>query len=577
MVWNLLNNQQKYIAMKKSYLSLSIISVMIFIFSACYDDIGNYDYKEINELSVQGIENSYERDVDDSLNIIPILTGTQYSDTSLYTYKWEINSSILAESQELHLKINLTTGEKKCRYIVTDKKTGIQYYTPFQLSVKSSTAADLIVVLSKYQGRAELSYLRLDKPSVWAVNYYFERFGKELGFHPQQLHLCYVETKQGSPVTCPLGRLMVLCDDRIALFDKSTMAQDSLTPYLTGEAYEGIAVWPPKDEEETSSYKSQFVASTVTMWRTNPYGSGFQQGEEFYEISGGRLYTVSTMTNSSSRSTFKSGIKSHYDKGYLCPFGFWDNQEDKPLGNLGEMGRQPGDFIMFDKVNGRFTFYDGGWMRSVNAGMPTYSGYELIWGNATNLTPNNRCLAILSDGSQTRLAMLETGQDPESIGGRVRTKFLVKEISGGIISPSSKFYIPHYVDHLYFTVGNTFYCYTISDMLGGVIPDNNCRIFDLTQYGYDANAIITDICVSRSEKTLLVGVSRYGTDTEAMTEAPMGDILYFDLDVSNKQFKYNAAKSARGIAGIPIDIEIKYQTYWRNGCEQDGITLKDNI
>lgn len=31
------------------------------------------------------------------------------------------------------------------------------------------------------------------------------------------------------------------------------------------------------------------------------------------------------------------------------------------------------------------------------------------------------------------------------------------------------------------------------------------------------------------------------------------------------------------IAGIPVDVEIKYQTYWRNGCLQDGVTLKDNI
>ena len=172
--------------------------------------------------------------------------------------------------------------------------------------------------------------------------------------------------------------------------------------------------------------------------------------------------------------------------------------------------------------------------------------------------------------------MLENGPGI-GIGGKVRTKALVKEVSGGVITSSSKFYVPNYVDHLYFTVGNAMYCYTISDMLGNVVPGNSHKLFDLTQYGYDANAVITDVCVSRSEKTLLLGVSRYGTDAEAMTDELMGDILYFDLDVSNKQIKYNEAKSARGIAGIPVDVEIKYQTYWRNGCLQDGVTLKDNI
>lgn len=88
---------------------------------------------------------------------------------------------------------------------MTDKETGIQYYTPFNLSVRSSTAADLIVVLSKYKGRAELSYLRLDKPSNWAVNYYADRYGENLGTNPQQLHLTYMESDQGYSGDLPAG------------------------------------------------------------------------------------------------------------------------------------------------------------------------------------------------------------------------------------------------------------------------------------------------------------------------------------------------------------------------------------
>lgn len=544
--------------------------------TACYDDLGNYDYRDINEIEVEGIESMYARDVDDSLHITPQLQGTQYSDTSRFSYQWEIASSILAETHDLHLLINMTTGEKKCRYIITDKETGIQHYTSFRLNVSSSTAGDLILVLSKYQGRAEMSYLRLDKPAHWAVNYFMDRFDRPLGYNPQQLLPCYVETNQTSPVTCRAGRLMVLCDDWISLLDKSTMMQDTVAPYLTGDEYLGIATYPPKDED-ISNYKSQFMTAGIAFWRSNPYGSGFQQSERFFEISGGCLYTVSTATNSSARGTFTPNLKSYYDKGYLCPFGFWDDMADNEPGNLGDMGRSLGDFIMFDRVNGKFTFYDGGHMRPVADDIPVYSGYELLWGSATNLSPNNRCVAILNKGDETRMLMLETGQDPGSIGGKVRTKHLVKEVNGGIINASSKFYVTTYVDHLYFTVGNAFYCYTLGDMFSGVVPGRAHKQFDLTEYGYSADAMITDICVSRSEKTLLVGVSRYGTDTEAAGEEAKGDILYFDLNVSGRQFKYNEEKSAKGVAGIPVDVEIKYQTYWRNGVEQDGVTMRDNI
>lgn len=559
--------------MKRVYLFCLLAAVCL---SACYEDLGNYDYHEVNELEVEGIESMYARDVDDSLHITPVLTGTQYSDTTRFTYQWEIAGRIVAEMHDLHLLINLTTGEKKCRFIITDKVTGIKTYSSFRLNVSSSTAGDLIMVLSRYQGRAELSYLRLDKPANWAVNYFQDRFGRPLGYEPQQLLPCYAETEKSSPVTSRLGRLMILCNNAAALFDKSTLMQDTITPYLDASAYTGISTWPPQDED-ISDYKTQFMRTGVNMWRSNPYGSGFQQGELFYEISGGKLYTVSTATNFSGSGTFKAGVKSYYDKGYLCPFGYWDDMSDNEPGNLGDMGRKLGDFIMFDKANGKFTFYDDGHMRPVAKDVPVYEGYELLWGSATNLTPNNRSIAILYKGEQTQLVMLETGQDPESIGGKVRTKHLVAQVSGGLIMPTSKCYATTYVDHLYFTVGNAFYCYTIGDMYNGVVPSRAHKQFDLTQYGYDANAVITDICVSRSERTLLVGVSRYGDDAEAMGEESRGDVLYFDLDVSGKSFKYNEEKSARSVAGIPIDIEIKYQSFWRSGMEQDGVTLRDNI
>lgn len=101
-------------------------------------------------------------------------------------------------------------------------------------------------------------------------------------------------------------------------------------------------------------------------------------------------------------------------------------------------------------------------------------------------------------------------------------------------------------------------------MLGNVVPGNSHKLFDLTQYGYDANAVITDVCVSRSEKTLLLGVSRYGTDAEAMTDELMGDILYFDLDVSNKQIKYNEAKSAV--------VSLEFPWMWRLNTRRIGVT-----
>ena len=135
------------------FLYIMIIGMLV---ASCYKDLGNYDYREINELEVDSILSQYARDVDDSLVIRPVLKGSLYSDTSRFSYAWEIDGTTVAESHDLQIVINMRPGMKYSRYIVTDKETGVKKYHEFQLNVSSSTAGDLIMVLSKYQGRSEL-------------------------------------------------------------------------------------------------------------------------------------------------------------------------------------------------------------------------------------------------------------------------------------------------------------------------------------------------------------------------------------------------------------------------------------
>lgn len=551
---------------KKEFIYLLFITLL----SACYDDLGNYDYQDINTLEVKGIENLYSCDVDDSLHIVPILQGTMYSDTNRFTYEWEVNRSVIAETQELHIIINMTPGEKFCRYIVTDKETNIKSYFAFRLNVSSSTASDLIVVLSKYQGHAELSYLRLDKEANWAVNYYEDRFGEILGNEPQQIKTCYMESSIAYPITYTQGRFMVLCDNLIMPFDKSTMQRDTIYPYLMGENYTNLQVYPEPDIE---GYQSEFMTEGVSMWRTNPYGSGYQKGTYFVEISGGAVYWAYVGTNSGTP-TYRYNIDSPYEDGYLSSYAFWDDMSETPNDHLTQMGYSLGDLIVFDRVYGRFAYLEQNYtMRSIEeSSCPAFVGYDLLWGSATNRA-NNTFIAVLANGNTCRLVMLQAGTDSEGNA----TKELVANISGGIITSSSKLYMANKTDNLFFAEGNALYRYNILNIEGGIVPSTRDKLIDLTSLGYDSDATITDICASRSERTLLVSVSRYGSDTEGNSEELKGDILYFDLDVSNGTISYREDKSYKGISGIPVDVDIKYQTWWRNGLADDGVTYRDNI
>jgi len=546
---------------------------MALFFYACYDDKGNYDYREINEITVDGIDDFYARDVDDSLRIYPVLHGTMYDDTSRFTYRWEVAGRKLAETYNLEILVNMVPGERECRFVVKDKKTEVEKYHRFSLNVSSSTAGDLIMVLSKYQGRAELSYLRLDKPSNWAINYYQDRYGEPLGLKPKQLRILYAEAARCHPFVNRFGRVMVLADNRVSLLDKSSLMLDTVTSYLTGESYTGLASYPPPDVE---GYESQYlIEEGIGLWRSNPYGSYFQQYTNFAEISGGTLYTAYSLCPNIWTPGYSYKNKSPH-KGTLSAFGFWDAMDptaDTPT--LINLGYNCGDIILFDKTYGRFVYSgSSGGMREIKkADFKYFEGYNLLWGSATNMADNG-CVAVLNNGDNCRLVLFKSGKEEENAKNNTK-KWVADIAAGNTIKSTTKFYCMKYTNYMFFVTDGKLYLYNLLDIQSGMAPNDRNLVMKLTDYGYDADAVITDICVSRTEKTLLLGVSRYGNDTEATGDEAKGDLLYFDLNSSTLGIQYNEEKSCKGIAGIPVDVEIKYQTHWRDGMFKGE--LKDNI
>lgn len=542
------------------------------LLAGCYKDEGNYEYHAINELEIKGLEDNYTVDADDSLIITPELQGTLYSDTARFSYSWEIGTDEVSKSHDLRIQVDMTPGYKYSRYIITDKETNVRTYKDFGVNVSSSTAGDLILVMSKYQGRAEMSYLRLDKPANWAVNYFMNRNkGRSLGSNPQQLAVLYTKSPKNMPFVNANGHVMAIVDNVVNLIDKNTMLYDTISPILTVDAYLQTVSYPKPSIE---AYKSEFVSEGIALWRKVTYNE--QHYCHFIEVSAGRLFYAAMMSPMSYWTTdYFYDVASPYKNGYFSPFGYWDDMSDTPSGRLQQAGFELGDYIVFDKVNGRFAFSDPyGDVYSIEVeDVPQFQGYTMQWGSATN-RPNNTSLAVLNDGSQCRLVLLQDGKN--STSGNA-TKKLAGNVSGGnVMTPNSRFHMMKYNDYLFFCNGNSLYRYNIMNIGSGIAPAEKDKVFDLTQYGYDASAIITDICVSRTEKTMLVGVSRYGNDNEGMGDEPKGDLLYFDLDKGTVTLTYQAEKSHKGISGIPVDVEIKYQNHYRNGEDMSGV-LKDNI
>ena len=158
--------------MRKNYFYIMLLAVAS-LATSCYEDKGNYDYTEINEIGVntEATGTYFAVDRYDTLRISPTLTFTQGAmDDSQLSFKWEMfaddwansDASALLLSTEKNLCAQISRAESVTPYAliltVTDNATGCSFTQKYQVSVQPSVLSGLMV-LQDDDGRCRLDYL----------------------------------------------------------------------------------------------------------------------------------------------------------------------------------------------------------------------------------------------------------------------------------------------------------------------------------------------------------------------------------------------------------------------------------
>lgn len=151
---------------------------LLFMFSSCYKDKGNYVYTEINEIEISNIPDQINVLGNiDTLKIQPKIyskvDGEITSATDKYTFNYAYNGVVSGGevsyvsldstyAKDLNYFVTLAPKVYDMTFVVTDKKTGIQKLKTFKLNVTSSVTEGWMVLCN--EGPAER--VRLDMISV---------------------------------------------------------------------------------------------------------------------------------------------------------------------------------------------------------------------------------------------------------------------------------------------------------------------------------------------------------------------------------------------------------------------------
>ena len=147
--------------------------VAAIVLTSCYEDKGNYDYTELNEISVTApaVGTYFSVDRYDTLHIEPQLAFTQgVIDESQLAFKWEMylddwanteaKAVVLSEERNLHAVMARPASTTNYALVltVTNRQNGTAYRTRYSVGIQPSVLSGLMV-LQDDQGRCRLDYL----------------------------------------------------------------------------------------------------------------------------------------------------------------------------------------------------------------------------------------------------------------------------------------------------------------------------------------------------------------------------------------------------------------------------------
>lgn len=151
---------------------ISIILITVFL-ASCYKDTGNYDYKDINEVAITGISNSYSAIFSlDVLHIEPKVTMTEANaDPARFSYFWVLCKGYtpldtVGTALVLDYPVSASPDAYNLFFRIKDNKTGITWQKGTALTIGTRYSSGLMLMGYNENGNAEADMITMVNDTV---------------------------------------------------------------------------------------------------------------------------------------------------------------------------------------------------------------------------------------------------------------------------------------------------------------------------------------------------------------------------------------------------------------------------
>lgn len=145
--------------MKKNIYILLLFSLTV-VLESCYGDKGNYDYEDVNEITVDLGGAKYTYVVGNVARLEPTLTfATQEIAESELEYNWTLNGEFISDKRVLEFTVEKIASQVECQLRVTNPKTGLTYIGRTSMDFTQKYNLYGWLVLSKDEQASYLNFM----------------------------------------------------------------------------------------------------------------------------------------------------------------------------------------------------------------------------------------------------------------------------------------------------------------------------------------------------------------------------------------------------------------------------------
>ncbi|MDO5663875.1 MAG: PKD-like family lipoprotein [Bacteroidia bacterium] len=195
---------------------------IVFLAVGCMKDLSNYDYTDLNKITISGIDTLYTIGQMDVMKMNPQLSFSMGEEADL-SYEWRINYQVVSNEKTLNKPIGVRFGYWPALFTVTNNKTGVKSFYDFKVEILNPYGYGLFV-LSEDDDESSILSFQPRKPEIgFFKEDIFTHVNSELGtLGKKPMQLFYNTSNRDLYVVSKEG------DKNVAILNSSTIQPKNL-------------------------------------------------------------------------------------------------------------------------------------------------------------------------------------------------------------------------------------------------------------------------------------------------------------------------------------------------------------